>query len=386
MKKELWLSDIECTGCGACENACPKDVLKIELASSGHLYPRAYDGCIGCGRCEGVCNARLTLPARGVDRPTIYATWTKDPELRFSSTSGGAFTELSRVVLAHGGIVYGASYGSNCIVRHSSAENEGDLAELRQSKYVQSEIGLIFRSIRAEVEAGREVLFCGAPCQVAGLRAFLSADYDGLYLVDFFCLGVNSTKAYDAWRYELESVRGSAISRIWFKYKLGGWKSSPRRTRIDFENGDTIIQDGSSNHFMEGYLDFNLYLRPSCSKCDFKGFPRQGDLTVADFWGLDSAIDDDKGTSMVMVDNDKGERLYKEACANLVSYERPFEEIFAKNARIAESASLNPKSQDFLDALDSMGFESAFKRYARRSLWKRIRRMLGKAKRMFQGV
>lgn len=92
MKKELWLPENECTGCGACENACPKDVLKIELCSGGHLLPVAYDGCVGCDRCVKACEARLVLPARGAEEPAVYAAWSNDADLRYASTSGGGFS------------------------------------------------------------------------------------------------------------------------------------------------------------------------------------------------------------------------------------------------------------------------------------------------------
>lgn len=54
-----------------------------------------------------------------------------------------------------------------------------------------------------------------------------------------------------------------------------------------------------NNAFMEGYLSYNLYMRPSCGQCDFKGVPRQAGLTLADFWGIDAKLNDNKGIAMI---------------------------------------------------------------------------------------
>ena len=372
MKKEIWLSEGECTGCGACENACPKDVLKIELCPGGHLLPVAYEGCIGCDRCVKVCEARLSLPARGAEEPAVYAAWSNDDGLRFVSTSGGLFSELALPVIAGGGTVYGAAYGEACRVAHAKAETPEELERLRQSKYVQSEIELTFRAVRDDLRAGRKVLFCGAPCQVAGLRAYLGKDYEGLYLVDFVCRGVNSPLAYRYWLDDLASKQGSEVSRVWFKYKEGGWKTSPLRTRVDFEDGGHIVFEDKDNIYMRGYLESNLYFRRSCSQCEFKGFPRQSDVTVADFWGLDPELDDDKGASMVLVSSEKGRELFEAAASRVTISERAFVEIFAGNACIGGSAPLNEKSADFIAALPEMGFEAALSKYGRKSLAKRF--------------
>lgn len=371
MKKELWLPEKECTGCGACENACPKDVLKIELQPDGHLQPVASEGCIGCNQCITVCKGRIELPARGTRRPLAYAAWTKDSALRYSSTSGGLFSELARAILADGGIVYGAAYDADCCVFHESAASLEDLVALRQSKYVQSEVKLTFRTIKADLKAGRKVLFCGTPCQVAGLRSFLSKDYEGLYLMDFVCRGVNSPLAYRYWLKELGESCGSEVSRVWFKYKEGGWKSSPKRTRIDFKNGSHVVLAGADNSFMCGYLDSNLFLRPSCSTCQFKGFPRQGDVTVADFWGVDSTLDDDKGTSLVLVSSEKGRKLFDAVEPRVVSFLRDFDEILAGNICINASVSANSKMQEFMDMLPDIGFEAALAECSRRSFMAR---------------
>ena len=82
----------------------------------------------------------------------------------------------------------------------------------------------------------------------------------------------------------------------------------------------TKIKDGKENLFMYGYLTSNLYIRPSCGDCDFKGIPRQSDITLADFWGIESKLDDDKGTSLVLINNKKGKALFNRIENNIISF------------------------------------------------------------------
>ena len=50
------LPDIDCVGCGACANACPKNCLNMIADKSSFLYPEIQkDNCINCGACEKAC-------------------------------------------------------------------------------------------------------------------------------------------------------------------------------------------------------------------------------------------------------------------------------------------------------------------------------------------
>lgn len=376
--KEFWLSTEECSGCGACMNACPADAISMELGKDGFFYPSVSNACIDCDACERVCTAAHRLALKHEVRPDTFAAWSRNDETRFTSTSGGAFTELAEAVLAESGVVFGALYDDLCNVRHGMAVDAESLEGLKQSKYVQSDTGFAFREVLQHLDEGRIVAFCGTPCQVAGLRAHLGryADTDRLVTIDFVCRGVNSPKAYRAWLEEREKTKGVTVTKIWFKYKVGGWKTSPFRTRIEFADGTDVVLDRKDNLFMSGYLDSNLYLRPSCTNCRFKGFPRQGDITLADFWGLDPVLDDDKGASMVLVNNQKGRRVFERAKESLVIHESRFTDIFAANGCIDASVKGNRKSRDFMVDLDTMSFSKAFRKHARNSCVLALARLL----------
>ena len=54
--KGLMLPDIECVGCGACANACPKSCLNMVADKDGFLRPEIQkDKCVDCCACERSC-------------------------------------------------------------------------------------------------------------------------------------------------------------------------------------------------------------------------------------------------------------------------------------------------------------------------------------------
>lgn len=371
VKMVEWLSCEQCTGCSACSNICPVDALEMKQDDTGFIYPEIDENkCIHCNLCHKICDNR-NEKKRNFPTPQTYAAWNKDPDIRYNSTSGGVFSELASVILKQGGVVIGAQYNHENLVEHTIIEQISNLHKIRQSKYIQSDIGLIYRAIKEKLSTGRKVLFCGAPCQIAGLYAFLGEDNDNLITIDFICRGVNSPKAYKAWLNEIEHNHNSKVSRVWFKYKQNGWKKSPRCTRIDFVNGEYTVLDQKENLFMNGYLNYNLYMRPSCGNCEFKGMPRQADITLADFWGIDRNLDDDKGTSMVLINNKKGELLLT-SVRNLVLHERNFDDIFKGNTYFDKSVTIAKKSSKFLKELDRQSFSKALKKYGKVSFCTKI--------------
>ncbi len=297
------------------------------------------------------------------NRPDTYAVWSKNQDTRYNSTSGGAFTEFAKEIINVGGYVAGAQYDENCMVEHTMVSDVEGIEKLRQSKYVQSRLGDIYIQVKSKLLEKRIVGFCGSPCQVAGLYTFLGKNYDNLITMEFICRGMNSPKAYKAWLKEEEQKENSKAKRVWFKYKDGGWKTSPKRTRIDFEDGHYKVYEGEKNLFMHGYLASNLYIKPCCGNCRFKSVPRFGDITFADFWGIEKELDDDKGTSMLLINSDKGKVLFEKVKGSLECHQRGFDEIFDGNLMFTISTTVSEKAHDFLVDLDKMSFTDALKKY-----------------------
>ena len=58
----------------------------------------------------------------------------------------------------------------------------------------------------------------------------------------------------------------------------------------------------------------NICLRPSCYQCPAKSGRSHSDITIADFWGVNNFnidLDDNKGTSLVLINTNKGLELVK---------------------------------------------------------------------------
>lgn len=291
-----------CCGCGACEQRCPQSCITMQEDDKGLLYPVVdAQACVDCGLCEQVCPF-LNEGKQGREIGA-FAAVNADEKERMMSSSGGVFSLLSRGVIADGGVVFGARFEGDWNVVHDCANQMQGIARFLGSKYVQSVIGENYLLVEDLLKnKGRKVLFTGTPCQIAGLRLFLKQEYEDLFLVEVACHGVPSPKV---WRQHLASTAGrSMVTRVNFRSKTTGWR-----------NYSVIIGKKSRLHdddeFMGCFIK-NYSVRPSCFNCRFKGRHSGADLTLADFWGIETVaphLDDDKGTSLVIVHTAKGREL-----------------------------------------------------------------------------
>lgn len=370
---EFWLLKEECTGCEACTNICSQNAITMKLdVEHGFKYPHIdNEKCIECGMCKKQCpiyyeKTECTMfPFVFDDRKKMsaYAAWSRDDYLRLKSTSGGVFSELAQSILGENGVVYGAYYDTNMIVKHKNVSDMRELSCLRRSKYVQSEINYSYRKAKKDLESNKKVLFVGSPCQIAGLFSYLRKKYSNLYTVEFICLGVNSPLVYRKWINEIEENYKKVVKDIWFKYKTEGWRESPMHTLIEFEDGSTILLDDKSNYYMKGYLNGGYYVRKSCSNCKFMKDKRYADIVIGDYWDVDKSIDDGKGTSIVLTLSSNGEELFNKLKCRLNYYPVEVESISAGNPRFIEPAPYNPKSEDFFRELKTSRFSDLMKKF-----------------------
>ena len=365
-----------CVGCSACDNICPSGALSMQPDRAGFLYPQLEEKkCISCGRCLAVCPALHHWDFVSCERlpePSAQAAWSKDREIRMESTSGGVFSEVAKTFFQMGGYVVGARYDGAFLVEHYVGESVEDISLLRQSKYIQSDKKDVFQKIRALLKEGKAVLFVGAPCEVAGLYGFLGKMYDNLYTMDFICLGANAPRIYVRFLEMIEEVHGSKVSRVWFKNKTYGWHRFS--TCVELQNGSSYLRDRDHDYFMRGYIGKSkLYIRPVCSHCRYKEIPRIGDMTLGDFWGIEllrPELDEDKGTSAVMLNSEKGKKLFERASEALHRADMTWRDIAAGNPALLNSVPVDPRQEQFFDDLERMRFDQLIERYAPMS-WRR---------------
>lgn len=308
---------VRCNGCKACEKICPVGAIEMIKDEYGFEYSKINsDKCIKCGKCIKVCPELNKPETNNFETPEIWAGWNKNREIRLTSTSGGTFYELAKLTIEKGGYVCGAAYTNDHLVEHIVTNKLEDIERLKQSKYIQSDLRNVYCEIKELLQNEKQVLFVGTPCQNVGLRNFLGKDYDNLFLIDFICLGVNAPKAYLRYLEYLENKFNSKIKEVWFKNKDFGWKKF--HTKITFENGEVFYGQRYEDLFMKGFIGAkSLYFRNSCYNCSHRTFPRYSDITIGDFWGVKKSLDNDEGTSIIMINSKKGKGLLKSIKKNM---------------------------------------------------------------------
>ena len=303
---------VSCTGCGVCAEGCPAAALEMAYDGEGFLRPIFHEKkCIRCGKCLRTCPV-LRLETRNSPDPESYAVWAPD-EIRLQSSSGGAFSLLALEVLRQDGAVCGARYQpENRLIEHVVIRDAKDLPALRGSKYIQSDIRAIYKQVQEILEHENiPVLFSGCPCQVAALYAYLGREYENLYTVDLLCGGVTAPGLFQ--KYLEENWDTAKIKNVNCRTKKFGWNST--YITIEYVDGSTKSVHIEKDPFEKLFHSF-AGQRECCYACVFSTFPRQGDITLGDFWGVqnyDAALDDGKGTSFVCINNEKGKRLFEQA-------------------------------------------------------------------------
>lgn len=357
----------KCCGCNACVVACPKQCITKKVDEEGFWYPEVNTAaCIDCGLCEKVCP--MISPADNVERydtPTVYAAYTKDEDVRLDSTSGGLFSTLAFQIYDEGGYVGGAIYNENHTVSHYLSNIREDIDDIRSSKYLQSDTEETFAEVKELLSKGEKVLYCGAPCQIQGLYKYLKRDYDTLVTCDFICRGVNSPKVFISYMNMLERQFGARATKIKFKAKKWGWHRFSMR--VNFANGKEYCKDRYHDPFFVGYLQYGGFARPSCYECPFKGFPQKADITLADFWGIeniDKSMDQDCGTSLVMINSTKGQALFDKIKNDIVYHKFSMEQAAEANPAMYSSLkSVREDRDDFFKAINELPFENVASRF-----------------------
>lgn len=358
------LEKSRCTGCGTCIAVCPRGCLRLEPDVFGFPFPQLNaEACADCGRCVRTCPV-LNPHDLSEQHTEAYAALSKDGSLRMESSSGGIFSELARLILADCGAVYGASWGDGFRVEHNCAESEAGLAALRGAKYAQSTLPAgMFAEIRERLNCGQSVLFSGTPCQTAGLKAFLGREYENLLTVDFVCHGIPSPGAWERYvHFRAESDNGGTLPEcINLRSKSTGWSRYRYSNVYQYPDGHAYSSDSGSDLFMRLFVG-DYINRESCAHCAFKGSDRVSDITIADFWGIweiAPEMDDDQGTSLVLLHSDRGRVFFAKLSDRIRSRTVTLEEAARRNPSLLCASPAKPERIEVLTAAMQGDFAAA---------------------------
>lgn len=302
----------ECCGCRACEQKCPKTAIQMIEDSEGFIYPEINkDECVECKLCEKVCP--MENHSFSTIKPLVYAAVNINEENLAKSSSGGMFTVIAEEIIRNSGSVYGAAFNSDLILTHKRINTIQGLKDLRGSKYLQSDIGNTYKEIKNDLISGLYVYFVGTPCQVGGLMSFLGKSYENLVTSDLVCHGVPSQKIFNNTIKNIEKSKTCKVVNYFFRDKrVKGWNCSSSSEILRKGKTKLLKYDNNMNAYFNAFMSGDI-MRWSCYSCPFAQNNRVGDITLADYWGIDkyhSEFEVKKGVSLVLLNSKKGIKFW----------------------------------------------------------------------------
>ena len=351
---EQFIEKRDCCGCSACANICPHGAIEMVENSEGFLYPEIDQSkCVNCGLCKKTCPF-LNKINDNFKTPDCYAAMADD-EIRKVSSSGGAFSIIAEYILNKNGYICGCTFDLYELkAKHIIINSKEELYKLRRSKYLQSDIGNIYQEVKKILDNDNYLLFSGTPCQVAGLKSFLRKTYEKLLTVDILCHGVPSQKVYIKYLNELKNADDEKFLEVNFKDKSISWMSNWAKITTK-TNKNTYSKLQTEDNYMQLFLS-NISLRQNCTDCKYCTTQREGDFTIADFWGIDNYdknLNDGKGTSLVLVNNKKAQSVYSEIQNKFNQSEKvPLKYAILGNRNLYAPHKVHAKRNEFFENLD----------------------------------
>lgn len=274
----------KCCGCNLCSVVCTHNAINMEPDKYGYLYPRIeQEKCVNCGLCEMKCPLQNIATVNS--SVAAYAASYNNVESIKNSSSGGIFFALAEHFIEQGGVVCGTAVTEKFNVEVVAIESKDELYRLQGSKYVQSSMGDIYKTIKQYLSNGKKVLFCGTPCQVAAVKNYIGVN-ENLLLVDIVCHGTPNNQFFKDYIKTEEEKKEIDIKEFKFRDKKYG--QDVKGSMLFSQNG--IVNNKCVYNYESSY--YSLFLkgitfRDSCYKCPYAQNMRVGDITICDFWGID---------------------------------------------------------------------------------------------------
>ena len=354
----------DCCGCAACANVCPVSCIDMKTDEEGFLYPDvSRSQCIQCGKCEKVCPIRNERVSKNkYFSPKGYIVQNLNKKVCLESTSGGLFSAIAEYVIENKGVVFGAGFNKRFEVCHYPVETLKGLRKFRNSKYVQSRIGISYKTVEEELVKGRLVCFSGTPCQIEGLRAFLGNDYENLILVDIVCRAVPSPGVWKKYL-KMESKKIGDIRKVRFRDKKRGYQYSTMY--IEGANGKCIRGGVESQPWLRMFFS-GMIIRPSCTECRFRKPNRNSDFTIWDCFPsrkFDKGFNEDIGTSRTLIHTSKGNAIF-EQIKHRLKYTEVSPSLLTQNVNeMVYSPSFHSKRKEFYKDYHEMDFSNLIRKY-----------------------
>lgn len=354
------VDDSHCMGCSLCADVCRHGAVGMSLNADGYLRATVdADRCTDCGLCVKLCPALNGDRGETSGRPRAYYAWHANVAELHRSSSGGIAYVLGRMFVERGAVVYGCKWDNGRVV-FARAETMDALETFRGSKYLQPMAAGIYKDVRSAIRSGREVLFVGLPCHVRALRNYVASDR--LVTVDVLCAGVPSRLLFDG--YCRWGFAGKRVTSVDFRAKDNGWRNSTIKV---YSGNRQLLAEG--RHLNRLFLGFNsgLLYNAACYGCHLNTLPRQGDISLGDYWRAPAGRDNTYGCSLVLANTSRGQELVSALHRHgVVCHEIALADALAGNCRMdSDHRDMPAERADALRLLRQSGFKKASDRYFR---------------------
>lgn len=350
----------QCCGCRACEQICPKGCIEMIEDKEGFLYPKINkEKCIECGLCKKICPMINNEKIKQKEEKKVYRMTTNNKELIRNSSSGGAFSLIAEEIIENNTNkkykIYGCALEEDLVARHKGVDNIEKISIFRKSKYVQSDLQNIYSNIQKELKEGKNVIFTGTPCQVAGLVNFVGKENTkNLYTIDLICHGVPSPMVFNKYLKYLERKNKTEIKSFNFREKLKLINIiDSLGINVELKNDKIIKEYSFNNLYMLGFFK-GLYYRPCCEFCPFANIDRVSDITIGDFWGINKKyknLNPHEGISLCMVNSQKGQNIIKGLSERVNIVKEESELAVENNKNLSKPSVFSLDRQKFFDEL-----------------------------------
>lgn len=353
-----------CCGCGSCANACNHQAINMEPNCEGFLMPHVdTKKCVNCGLCDKVC-PYLNSNDKKFDKYSINDFNGKKAFLYFSkndkridSASGGFVYDLNNQIINEGGFACGCIWDESIKAIHIVGNKEEDINKFQSSKYVQSDLGSCFKTIKNHLKNNKKVVFCGTPCQTAALKHYLGELNVSPLLssVCVICHGVPSPEVWRKYKTALENKYNAKMSfcNMRDKSKQGYSKSfvkyifhknvSAGPNKVLAETLEEYFPTFLQEPYVFLFTD-DLYIRNSCNHCNYKSIYSGADIMVGDFYQSTPSAGNEGCSSIVSL-SAKGDEIMKHLTGEVICV--PIETVLSVNPMAFSSTPRNPQRYEF---------------------------------------
>jgi len=371
----------------ACVNVCQRDAIMIQVDKKGYEYPVIDENrCIHCNQCAVICQRRHTvkrnIPKQG------YAAQLRNTKDTKKSASGGVVQGIAREILERGGVCYGCTLKKDengFFAEHIKVERIQELDKILNTKYIISRIGTCYRQVKKDLEAKKEVLFSGTPCQVQGLKAYLEKDYDNLLTVDVICHGVPSASLFNAYIRSIEELDKICVTNYIFRDKSISWGLNYcihyYRVGDKRKKKKIVHYPKELSSFTIHYLNKEIF-REKCYTCELANIHRVSDLTCGDFWSIEKEYPEliltsedrmklSQGISCVLSNTNNGNNFIKRLEKRLILKSVEIEAIARNNENLNYASKKGKNREEVLKIFEEIGYMEIEKTYRRKLGWKK---------------